>query len=612
MQRSRIFVLGGLAALVLARAAAAATPGQATVAPGPGAGWQGKAFLVSNPTSLVTAQVGEGNADCSNSLTYATDPSCDVLKLTVSPPLTGQYLVEISITGTTAGDDFDLYIYDSGGTMIGASATESGSELVGLSNLPAGVYDVVAAGWLVVPGGTYTGSARINTNVAAADIARAYRATPVPANFEGTPANAGSNKGQALKLRATRVGRDAAEPTIAIRENGTAFFVAGAFDSLPEGAPVQTARSEVLRSRDGGLTWQSVQPHLPALTTEPPTNLDPFLIVDAETGRIFSIDLYGACSHLLFSDDEGATWQRNVIACGDFVNDHQKVFIGNPPPGLSTVGYPNVIYYCFNRIADSSCGRSVDGGRTFLPTRDPAYLGVDGGVCGGLHGEPVVDGAGRIFLPKGHCGFPWVSVSEDGGDTWTRFQVNQLIGAADQEVNVAVDAADNVYVTWQGEADRLPYVAVSRDHGRTWGTPIMVAPPGVVEVNFPAIAGGDAGRIALTFPGTTVAARGDLRRPWNGYVIVSTEALAEQPLFTYATVNSPSDPIHRGNCGPGRCAGMFDFLDIQVSAADGAVWATAVDTCMGACVTGTAAADAMDGIAVRQLSGPAMWVKRKK
>ena len=610
----RSFVLCSLAGALLAGAASAATPATGSVNAFAGTSWQGKQFVVTNPTSLVTGQVGEGNADCSNSLVYGIDQSCDVFQLVVSPPATGNYLVEIAIANTTEGDDFDLYVYDANGDMVGLSAGETGNERVGLSNLPAGTYDVVAAGWLVVPGNSYTGTARINTQVASGDLARTYRATPVPVNFEGVPANRGAgNKGQALKLQARSVGREAAEPTVAIRKNGTAFFVAGAFDSLPEESPAQTARSEVMRSRDGGLTWQSVQPVLPAVTSEPPTNLDPFLIVDAESGRIFSIDLYVGCSYLLYSDDEGVTWGRNPIACGSFVNDHQKVFLGNPPPGLATTaGYPNVIYYCFNRVADSSCGRSLDGGLTFLPTRQPAFLGADGGVCGGLHGEPVVDSQGRIFVPKGHCGFPWVSISTDGGDSWTRVQVSEYLGAADQEVNVTVDAADNVYVTWQDEENRLPYVAVSRDHGATWGTPLMVAPPGVVEVNFPAVAAGDAGRIALTFPGTTVGARGDLRRPWNGYVVVSTNALDEEPLFTWATVNAPADPIHRGNCGPGRCGGMFDFLDIQVSAADGDVWATAVDTCQGACVAGSGAADAMDGIAVRQLSGPWMWEKRRK
>ncbi|HEX9940730.1 MAG TPA: sialidase family protein [Thermoanaerobaculia bacterium] len=613
MKSQRLCIIVALGFALVASAAWAATPASGTVSTTSSASWQGKTFPVSNPTSLVTGIVGEGNIDCGNGISYTADPSCDIYQLTVAPPLSGLYLVEIGIQAAGAADDFDLYIYDANSNLVGIAATGSGNERVALSQLPAGTYQVVVGAWLVDVNSTYSASARINTNVTQEDVARTYYATPVGPDFQGTPRNVSAgNKGQALKVQASYVGREAAEPTVGVNKAGTAFFVAGAFDAIPEPSPTSTARSVVLRSRDNGQSWQPIQPNLPALTTEFPTNLDPFLIVDGETGRLFSIDLYVACAYLLSSDDEGATWRRNPLTCGgNIVNDHQKVVVGNPPPNLTTVGYPNVIYYCFNRVADSSCSRSLDGGLTFLATGAPAYLGVDGGACGGLHGEPATDSAGRLFVPKGHCGFPWVSISENGGDSWNRVQVS-TIPTADTEVNVAVDAADNVYVTWFDDANRLPYVAVSRDHGRTWGTPLMVAPPGVLETNFPAITAGDAGRIALTFPGNPTQSLGDLRRPWNSYVVVSTNALDARPLFTWTTANNPADPIHRGNCGPGRCGNMFDFLDINVSPRDGGLWATAVDTCMGACVSGAGESDAMEGVAIRQTSGPSLWAKRKR
>jgi hypothetical protein len=612
MRFPRLCVFLALGCALAASAAWAATPGSGTVSTATGATWQGKTFLVSNPTSLVTGIVGEGNIDCGNGISYELDPSCDVYLLTVAPPLSGLYLVEIGITAAGAADDFDLYIYDSGGQLVGVAATAAGNERVALSQLPAGTYQVVVGGWLVDVGSTYSASASINTNVIQADVARTFYATAVGPEFQGTPSNVSAgNKGQALKLRSTYVGREAAEPTVGVNKNGTAFFVAGAFDAIPEPSPTSTARSVVLRSRDGGQSWQSIQPNLPAVTSEFPTNLDPYIIIDGETGRLFSIDLYVACSYLLLSDDEGVTWQRNPLACGaNIINDHQKVVVGNPPPGVTTVGYPNVLYYCFNRVADSSCARSDNGGLTFLPTGAPAYLGADGGVCGGLHGEPAIDPDGRLFVPKGHCGFPYVSISEDGGASFNRVQVS-TIPTADTEVNAAVDAAGNVYVTWFDETHRLPYVAISRDHGRTWGTPLMVAPPGVLETNFPAITAGDEGRIALTFPGNPTPSLGDLRRPWNSYVVVSTNALDARPLFTWTTANNPADPVHRGNCGPGRCGNMFDFLDIIASARDGSVWATAVDTCIGDCVSGNGASNGMEGVAIRQTSGPSLWAKRK-
>ena len=157
-------------------------------------------------------------------------------------------------------------------------------------------------------------------------------------------------------------------------------------------------------------------------TTEPPTNLDPYVYVEEESGRVFSLDLEVACGYLLFSDDEGETWSRNPLACGNYVNDHQTIFGGKPPANLQTNGFPKVLYYCFNRVADSPCGRSLDGGVTWLPTLEPSFRGVDteGGLCGGLHGHGVADSQGRIFIPKGHCTSPMVAMSADGGDSWVR------------------------------------------------------------------------------------------------------------------------------------------------------------------------------------------------
>lgn len=599
---------GVLAAFPASFPASAATPSAGTVSPLSSKAWQGKTYLTSNPTSLVDAGLG-----CRNNATRSLDPACDTFKLTVAPPAVGSYLVTVELQAA-AGNDLDLFVFNSSGTLIGISATGVGSESVALSDLPAGVYDVVVEAWLVVPGATYSGRAEMATGVTEAETARTYQAVPVPEALyaQGPPANLpAGDGGQVLTVRATHVGREAAEPTVGVNRAGTAFYAAATFDALPAGAPTNLARTEILRSRDGGQSWVTVQPPL-LDSTEPPTTLDPYVYVEEDSGRVFAIDLYVGCAYLLFSDNEGESWRRNPIACGDFINDHQTLFAGPPPAGVESDGFPEVVYYCFNRIADSSCGRSLDGGRTFLPTLEPAYIGVDGGVCGGLHAHGTTDGEGRVFLPKGHCGIAMVAISEDGADTWTRVQINGYLHPADHEVNVAADSAGNLYAVWWDDRDRLPYLATSADHGQTWSVPVMIAPPGVREVNFPTLAAGDAGRIAVSFPGTTSPARGDLTRPWSYYVLVSTTALEPSPKFTWTTANPPSDPIHRGNCGPGRCAGMLDFLDILVSPHDGGVWATAVDTCTGACVTdATAEAGAMEGLAVRQVEGPSLWVRRR-
>jgi hypothetical protein len=537
-------------------------------------------------------------------------PGCDRYDLTVAP-LAEPELIDIAITPANPGDDYDLYIYDSAGNQLDSSATGGGNEQVTLSDPPAGTYRVVVQAYLVAPNSTYRGQATQRA-VTADQLAQAYFATRVPRGFVGTPANQPAPfTGAPLVFQMNNVGRNAAEPTLGIRKNGTAFYAAGDFDALPDGSPVQLARTEVLRSRDGGATWQSIQPNLIlGDTTEPPTSLDPYVFVDEDTGRLFSIDLYAACSWLLYSDDEGETWNRNIAACGQMVNDHQTLYSGLPPAGVTTQGYPKVLYYCFNRVADTACGRSLDGGATFLPAGTPAFLGVDpaaGGVCGGLSGQLMTDPQGRAFLPKGHCSFPWVAISNDAAGTWRQVQVNDYISAADTHTAVTTDAAGNLYYVWFDAKDRLPYLSISTDHGQTWGVPLMIAPPGVHEVNFPAIVAGDSGRIAITFPGTTSRSRLDQRRPWNSYVVVSINALGATPKFVWTAVNDPSDPVHRGDCGPGRCGGMFDFLDIVLSPWNGRVWASAVDTCTGDCVTGSGAPEDAKGLVLKQVDGPLLW-----
>ncbi len=147
--RARLLLLGLLVGLMalLPASVHAALPGAGTVSQAtPTSSWTGGPFLTSNPSGLCLTGV---------------DPSCDTYALTIAPPATGNYTVEITTTPSSEGDDYDLYVKGPAGETVGSSTTSGGHEKVVLTNPPAGTYSVSTLAWLVAPGGTYQGKATL-------------------------------------------------------------------------------------------------------------------------------------------------------------------------------------------------------------------------------------------------------------------------------------------------------------------------------------------------------------------------------------------------------------------------------------------------------------------
>ncbi len=379
------------------------------------------------------------------------------------------------------------------------------------------------------------------------------------------------------------VGHAAAEPTLGVATNGDVFYAAA--DTITGATPLPPV--DVVRSTDRGESWEVVSPRIAGRNAHFSTG-DPYVYVDRteEGSRVFTVDLQGyVCSLLSFSDDGGESWTTNPLGCGRPVNDHQTVFAGPLVESAATL-YPHVVYYCYQDVASSSCSKSIDGGVTFAPTGEPTFYGFDeatGQFCGGLHGHGFAGPDGTIYIPKGHCGFPWLSISKDEGATWTKVQVAEL-ASADHEASVAADGKGNVYYAYIG-SNMLPYLVVSRDGGRTWGKPLMVGRPGVVEASLPSIDVGAGGLVAFGYMGTHDRPRDDgsyEEVAWDGYVTTTRTALSRRPLFYSSSVNEPEDPLLRGPCPQTKCGPVYDFIDVVV-APDGTVWGAFVDGCLAAC-----------------------------
>ncbi|MDQ3941079.1 MAG: glycoside hydrolase [Actinomycetota bacterium] len=434
----------------------------------------------------------------------------------------------------------------------------------------------------------------------------------------GRAVNTPAVTSQAPDARLFRIGLNAVEPTLGQTKNGDIFYTA--FQS--------NTRIEVVRSQDEGKSWDVVSPKFGSRNAQL-VSFDPYIYVDPRTNRVFTIDLTVACSYLSFSDDQGKSWITNPLACGRPVNDHQTLFAG-PPAVSPTVAYESIVYYCWNDVGSSSCSKSLDGGVTFHPTGSPAFPGYDPNAgdqnsqfCGGLHGHGHVGYDGTVYVPKGHCGQPWLSISRDEGRTWTRVQVAK-IGAEGHEASVAADKAGNIYYTWVSR-DRMPYLVVSRDGGKKWSDPMMIGPPGLKEANLPSLDVGDPGKIAVAYMGSENSPFRPVKRDeegectavnqcggdpdyskttWNGYMMVSTTALDPDPIFFTGTVNDKKDPLIRDTCGPGRCRAVFDFIDIIVGR-DGTAWGAWVDGCISLCATPAGGGNmGSDGVVGRLVGGP--------
>lgn len=401
------------------------------------------------------------------------------------------------------------------------------------------------------------------------------------------------------------------EPTIGITSQGALFY--------PVGVPGKT---EIVASYDNGTTWENVTPSF-VLGPDYQEGFDPYLAVDPLTSRVYRA-LYrtsrtGGCIDLLWSDDEGKTWTNQPKACGigGLTHDHESLATGIPRTPIPTVGYPNLLYLCVNRLEGSGCSASRDGGFTFGPWVN-VYSSVDPeveyGLCGGLHAPVVTDSDGRVFLPRTYCGVPSIAVSEDEGLTWKIHKINTehpplpsewnpgggTMNYIDvQDVMVTVDSDDNLYAAWVAR-DGFVYVSVSQDHGATWGKAWNVKVPGLTAVGpkMFAIEAGAPGKLAFAFVGTDhPGGFKDNKKPeqwkgarWNLYIATTQNGLSASPKLRGVIANPKDDPIGTDTCGldrcpapcEGVCAGMYDYIDVDIDR-HGRPWVAFVDVCQAEC-----------------------------
>lgn len=182
-------------------------------------------------------------------------------------------------------------------------------------------------------------------------------------------------------------------------------------------------------------------------------------------------------------------------------------------------------------------------------------------------------GCGAI-LPTNPDGLVYVAHSDDQMGTWRYTEVPNggtgggalLFG----KVSVAVDASGTVYAQWTG-ADNRPYVSVSEDGGETFGDPMDVGMPGVTAAApLPQMASGPDGQIAIAYYGYP---EGGDPSTLNGYLTESFNADAEEPLFYSSQLNADDDPLYVPTNG--GSLPRNDYLGVTI-APDGTPWTALV------------------------------------
>jgi hypothetical protein len=303
--------------------------------------------------------------------------------------------------------------------------------------------------------------------------------------------------------------------------------------------------------------------------------VDPHVIVDRRTGRVFwahttytedfraPVPVDGtplgwlaptaiANAHgfqVFASPDDGRTWTTADYR-QELTADWEKIFVGPPPPRSTgadqPAGYPNVVYLCANAPVEVSgpgraCYRSLDGGSTFS-LRGYVYPSpsAPAAACPALAANTGVVGRdGTTYQPQSCSDGTYVAVSRDEGGSYTWLPVTGApasngLGAV---VQLAIDSADNLYVLWKAN-DRLS-LAISRDGGHSWGSPLAVAAPGLHNLTLPALAAGPRGHVGVVYYATANPSSPAL----SAYISETRDGLARRPLLYGAAINDPARPI---------------------------------------------------------------------
>jgi hypothetical protein len=380
------------------------------------------------------------------------------------------------------------------------------------------------------------------------------------------------------------------EPSIAVARDGTEYIVA------PDGAGVRAPAalggggvggSLIWRSTDRGRTWARLGSY------DVPTGGGDSDIAVTPNGTLFASGLsYLACSTVSRSTDKGDSWVPVPVAgCGrtPISNDRQWNAVDGNDTVYTAIG--DTVDTEIDLVRSAVDNPAVIPSATMTLSKTPDYqwpgtVDVDQrngnvytvwnttGAPNDCDGAPGAEACKPTEASTKHPDKVLVSVvGRSATEAPAPITVaSRRFDTFDSFVVDAVDKAGNIYVVWN-ERHPQPHetwtmLSVSHNAGRSWSAPVKVQRQPATTV-FPWVTAGDAGRIAISYYGTS--ARGSSPQTvaktaaWSVYSAFSTDG--GRTFAEYRTTRA----MHHGaicTSGTGCATGTRNLLDFFETAAD--------------------------------------------
>jgi hypothetical protein len=452
-----------------------------------------------------------------------TTVTCDIYTLTVNVPSTfyasnPNYALTVGINWASNLNDLDLYISDANGNVVCSSAQ-------GLTNFESADCGQLASGVYTV---SVEASAALNTTyngkitLAPEPVTPSGKARYKPGTFTfSTPVLMPGPPDPVL-------GEQDIEPRLMLDPLGNVY--GAAIQGIPAG-------TDTWKSMDGGKSWTYLgQPdgaQAAAAVGARGTGIgggDEDIAIGTN-GIVNVTSLWLGSATESVSPNGGSAWVENPVATDIPGDDRQWIAFD----GSSTV------YLTYKQLGAALSGtesivalKSTDAGITFTQVgfvTDPTST-VQPGDQGNIAVDPNNHAVYTVFIGS-QPNQVYLAKSTNGGATWTLklvFQAAAGTSLAHVFPNVAIDSSSNVYVAYSDGTNI--HLTVSTDGAQTFSVPVRINNGTVAKTALaPWIVAGSAGKVNITWWGTSSTSNMDPNANWVIAMAQSQNALAKIPTF---------------------------------------------------------------------------------